>query len=109
MPAPPLPVKKTTIHSFLQDRSQMRVSQNATNLLVGLLTTTAENVASTATQMASVDARTTILDRDIQQAWDALLQASGASLLTPVAIHASIDATSNEGLGKLIQLLRGDL
>ncbi len=109
MPEPPSPVKKTTIHSFLQDRSQMRVSEEATNLLVGFLTTTAENVASKATETASLDDRTTILTRDIQSAWDILLQDSGASLLTPVAIHASIDTASNEGLGELIQLLRADL
>lgn len=109
MPEPPPPVRETTIHSFLQDRSGVRVSEDATELLVGLLTTTCENVASRATQSAADDERSTILDRDIQQAWDALLGTSGASLLTSVAIHASIDAASNDGLGELIQLLRLDL
>ena len=106
MPEPPPPVRETTIHTFIQDRSQMRVAEDATALLVSLLTTTAENVASRATKIASLDDRTTILARDIQSAWDALLGASGVSLLTPAAIHASIDAASNDGLGELIQLLR---
>ncbi len=109
MPSPP--VRSTTVHAFLQEHTEMRVSEGATTLLVGLLTTTAENVATTATQGAAVEDRTTILGRDIQSAWDALLEASGAPLATAsaTAIHAAIAAVPNASLSELIGLLQGDL
>jgi histone H3/H4 len=109
MPSPP--VRATTLHAFLQDHTEMRISEEATTLLVGLLTTTAENVAATATQAAAVGARTTILARDIQSAWDALLEASGAPLATTsaAALHAAITGVPNDSLSELIALLQENL
>ncbi len=109
MPSPP--VRATTVHAFLQVHTEMRISGEATTLLVGLLTTTAENVAATATQSAAVEARTTILGRDIQSAWDNLLEASSAPLASAGAgaIHAAITGIPNNSLSELIGLLREGL
>jgi len=109
MPEPPPPVRETTIRNFLKDRTGMRVSEDAVELMVGLLTTTAENMASRAAQLAQDEQRTTIMDRDIQNAFDEFLGASGLTLLGPDTIHTAIDGISNESLGQLIQSLRADL
>ena len=108
MPDSP-PVRETTIRNFLKDRTDMRVSEDAVDLMVSLLTTTSEAMAIRAAETATEEQRTTILDRDIQNAFEEFLGASGLALLSPDTIHTAIDGISNEGLSQLIQSLRADL
>jgi len=105
---PPPPIRETTARTFLKDRTEMRVGEDAVAIFVTHFTTMAEAVATTAAQLATQDDRTTVLDRDIDAAFNAFLQ-SGPEALSPDAIHTSIDAVSNQGLSQLIQLLRADL
>ncbi len=108
MPDSP-PVRETTIRNFLKDRTDMRVSEDAVDLMVSLLTTTSEAIAIRAAETATEEQRTTILDRDIQNAFEEFLGASGLTLLSPGTIHTAIDGITNEGLSQLIQSLRADL
>jgi histone H3/H4 len=109
MPVPPPAVRSTTIRKFLKDRTEMRVSEDAVDLMVGLFTTTSEKMAATAAERAVEGLRNTILGRDIQNAFKSILEASGPPLLGPDTIHTAIDCISTESLTMLIQLLRADL
>lgn len=52
MPTQTPPVQSTTIRKFLKENTQMRVSIEATDQMVDLLTTTSEKIASQASQEA---------------------------------------------------------
>ncbi len=86
----------------------MRVGDDAVELFVTHFTTMAEAVAATAAQLAQDDDRTTVLERDIDAAFNDFLQ-TGPQILSPDAMHTAIGAVSNQGLSQLIQLLRADL
>jgi len=104
----PPPIRETTARTFLKDRTEMRVGDAAVELFVTHFTTMAEAVALTAAELAQQDERTTVLERDVDAAFNEFLQA-GPQLLSPDAIHTTIGALSNQVLSQLIQLLRADL
>ena len=105
--APP-PIRETTARTFLKDRTKMRVGDDAVELFVTHFTTMAEAVALSAAELAQQDERTTVLERDVDAAFNEFLRA-GPQVLSPGAIHTAIGAVSNPGLSQLIQLLRADL
>ena len=109
MPEPSPPIRETTARNFLKDRTGKRIGEDAVELFVTHFTTMAEEVAVRAAELAQDGQRTTVLDRDIQKAFEAFLGASGLSLLSPATIHTAIDGISNESLSQLIQSLRADL
>ena len=104
----PPPIRETTARTFLKARTEMRVGDAAVELFVTHFTTMAEAVALTAAELAQQDERTTVLERDVDAAFNEFLQA-GPQLLSPDAIHTTIGALSNQVLSQLIQLLRADL
>jgi len=103
------PVRPTTITTFLEKRTDMRLSEDAVDLLVDLLTKAAEQIADAAKELALEDERSTLLDRDMQTAYASFLQSEGPSLLAPETIHTAIDGISNEAFTELLNLLRADL
>lgn len=105
---PPPPIRETTARTFLKDRTEMRVGDDAVELFVTHFTTMAEAIAARAAELAQEDDRVTVLERDIDAAFNEFLQA-GPQVLSPDAIHTAIAAVSNQGLGQLIQFLRADL
>ncbi len=107
MPDDPPILRETTARTFIKDRTGKRVREVAVDLFVTHFTTIAEAVAGRAAELADAEERTTILWRDIDTAYNELLQAG--TLVGPGAIHTAIDMVSNEDLGELIQLLRADV
>ena len=107
MPSPP--VRSTTVKRFLQERTGLRVGQDATDLLTELLTTVADQVAEQAQQLAGADDRSTLMARDVQAGFEAFLKATGPALLSTDTIHVAIDGIDNEAFTELINLLRADL
>ncbi len=107
MPSPP--VRPTTLQEFLKERTGMRVAEEAVDLLVELLTASADKIAVEAGQAAVEAERSTIMARDIQDAFDAFLRDTGLPLLSPAKLHTAIDGTTNEGFKELINLLRADI
>ncbi len=105
--APP-PIRETTARTFLRDRTELRVGDDAVELFVTHFTTMAEAVALSAAALAQNDERATVLERDIDAAFNEFLRA-GPQILSPDAIHTAIGAVSNQGLSQLIQFLRADL
>ena len=104
MPEPPPVIRETTARNFLKDRTGLRIGENAVDLFVTHFTTMAEAVALRAAELVDEEERTTVLERDIDAAFNELLQ-SGTQV-GPDAIHTAIDTVSNQGLSQLIQLLR---
>jgi len=100
----PLLIRETTAKNFLRELTDMRVSDDATELFIAYLTTMAEATAVRAGDIATEDERTTVLDRDIDTAFSELVQAGQV-----LDIQAAINAISNQDLSQLIQLLRADL
>jgi histone H3/H4 len=108
MPAPP-PVRPSTIKQFLQDRTQLRVSEEAISHMVDLLTTLSDKIALRASQFAVAEQRNTLLNRDIQNAFESFLGESGPPLLSIETLHSAINGISTDNLKDLIQRLRQDL
>jgi len=103
------PIRTTTINTFLKERTELRISEDATDLLVALLTNAAEQIADAAKQLAVDDDRNTLMDRDIQSGFATFLQSEGPALLSPETIHTAIDGISNEAFTELLNRLRADL
>ncbi len=105
---PPPPIPESTARTFLKDRTDLRVAEDAVELFVSHFTAIAEAVATRAGNLATEEERTTMLERDVDTAFNEFLQA-GPQVIGPDAIHSAIDTISNQGMGQLIQLLRADL
>ena len=100
----PLLIRETTAKDFLKELTDKRVGGDAVELFITHLTTMAEAVAIKADELTEQDERTTILDRDIDAAFNELVQTGQV-----LDIQAAINAVSNQDLSQLIQLLRADL
>lgn len=109
MPDAPPPVRETTLKTFLKDRTDMRVAEDAIELMVELITIQCEDMASRAAHLATQDDRTTILPRDIQHALEGFLAESGPPMLSPDTIRGAINGISNEAFTELLQKLRADV
>ncbi len=105
----PPAVRPTTIRAFLKERTELRISEDATDVLLELLTLTAEQIADAAKQLAIEDDRNTLMDRDIQAAYATFLQSEGPALLAPETIHTAIDGITNQAFTELLNLVRADL
>jgi len=103
------PVRHTTVANFLKDRTELRVSEDATELLAALLTKAAERIADSAKQLAIDDERNTLLDRDIEAAYATFLQDEGPAFFSFAIIHTAIDGIDNDAFTELLGLLRADL
>lgn len=106
--APP-PIRSTTIKNFLKERSDLRVSVEAIELMVELLTTAAVSIADKAVEATVADDRSTLLGRDIQGAYDEFMREAGPPPGSPEGLHEAIGRISNEELTQLIKLIRDEL
>ncbi len=105
----PPPVRATTIKKFLKDRAQVRISEEAIDLMVQGLEGIAEGVAEKASDAAIGEGRSTMMDRDVQHAFDLQLQLMGSPLVSPEGLRVAIRSVSNEDLTDLIKLIKADL
>jgi len=104
------PVRPTTIKTFLKERTgELRISADAVDRLVELLTDAAEQIADAAGQLAIEEDRNTMMDRDVEAAFATFLQIEGPALLSPETLHTAIDGITNEAFIELLNLLRADL
>ncbi len=108
MPSPPA-VRPTTLQEFLKERTGMRVAEEAVEQLVELLTAAADKIATEAAQAAVEAERSTIMARDIQDAFDSFLRDSGLPLLSPAKLRLAIDGITDANFKQLINLLRADV
>ena len=109
MPESPPPVRATTIKKFLKDRAQVRISEEAIDLMVQGLEGIAEGVAEKASDAAIGEGRSTMMDRDVQHAFDLHLQLMGSPLVSPEGLRVAIRSVSNEDLTDLIRLIKADI
>ena len=107
MPTPP--VRPTTLANFLQEETGLRVGADATDRLTAILTQVTEHVAATAAASARAEDRTTLLERDVNDAFETFLREEGPALFSPATLFNAIDNVDNDGLTQLITLLRADL
>ncbi len=103
------PVRTTTLKNYLREQTQMRVSADAADRLTKLVTTQLDQVAARAAEEAAADERNTLLDRDIEQAFDGWLKSAGPSLLSAEAMLTAINGLDNDALTALIQHLQAQL
>ncbi len=89
--------------------ARQRISEDATDVLVHLLTKAAEQIADAAKALAIEDDRNTLMDRDVQAAYATFLQIEGPALLAPETIYSAIDGITNEAFTELLNLVRADI
>ncbi len=107
MPSPP--VRATTLKNFIKDRTGLRVGDGPVARLTDLITAVLEHIADTAKELVVDDDRSTLMERDVDVAYQSFLESRGPTLLSPTTIHTAIDGIANEDLTQLINLLRADL
>ena len=103
------PVRTTTLRNYFKESTGLRVSAGASEKLVGLLTVQLEQIAQRSKELAMSEDRNTLLDRDIEGAFDGWLKDAGPTLLTSRALLTTINGMSNETLTEVIQLLQAQL
>lgn len=105
----PQPVRTTPVGEFIRDRSGMRVGTDALELMVAKLTEATAQLTDLAKEAALEDNRSTIMERDVEAAFDLWLDAQARTLLSPAIMHQTIETISNDGLVELTRLLKGSL
>ena len=89
--------KSRTIEEFFKEKTQLRVSQEAVETYKSSLTQLSAQVIQKAETLAKKENRTTILDRDIQQAADEVFRRSPmtvAELMEKITQLSIIDLTN---------------
>lgn len=102
-------LKVTTVKRYLKEETDLRVSAPAAERLVQLVETQLEQVAGRAKELALASERNTLLDRDVDEAFDGWLKSSGPSLLSAEAMLVVLNGLSNETLAGLIGQLQDQL
>lgn len=103
------PVRTTTLRNHLKEATDLRVSADAAERLTTLLVAQLDQITQHAKTAATLDERTTILDRDIDHAFDQWLQTAAPSLLTSTAMLKALNGLSNDALTDLIKQLQTQL
>lgn len=105
------PVRTTTLHNYLKEATGLRVSADAAERITALLVAQIAQIARLSREQARDEERNTVLDRDIDQAFGAWLEATAAAPggLSSADLLAALDGLSNDALTELIQLLQAQL
>lgn len=103
------PVRTTTLRNYLKEATGLRVSADAAETLTALLVRQLEQVAVRAKDEATAQERNTLLNRDIDQAFDGWLKDAGPATLSSTAMLTTINGLSNEALTELIKQLQAQL
>tara|TARA_B100001123_G_scaffold407858_1_gene500440 strand:- start:82 stop:411 length:330 start_codon:yes stop_codon:yes gene_type:complete len=103
------PLRTTTLRSYLRETTELRVSADATERLAELVGVQLEQIAGRARELTLAAERNTLLDRDVEEAFDGWLKDAGPSLLSSAALLATLNGLSNEALTDLIQQLQAQL
>jgi len=109
MPELPPLIRSSTAKNFLKAITDLRIGEDAADRLIALFTKQATQVATVAADLAQKADRTTLLDEDIQQAYDAQFDKTVSELLDPKLLHHSINTIDTDDLKTLIKLLMKDL
>ncbi len=102
-------IRSTTLRKYLKETTELRVSAAATERLAELVKAQLEQVAGRARELALASERNTLLDRDIEEAFDGWLKDAGPSLLSSAALLTTINGLSDGSLTELIQELQGQV
>lgn len=103
------PVRTTTLRNHLRETTGLRISTDATAVLVELLENQISTIATRAMEKATADERTTLMKEDIEAAFEDFLKMTGPSLLSAPALHVAINQLDTQTLTQLVQLLRQEL
>ena len=103
------PVRTTTLRNHLKEATGLRVSADAAERLTVLLVAQLGQVAQRAKANAALEERSTLLERDVEQAFDGWLEEASPSTATASALLTTINGLSNEALTQLIKQLQAQL
>jgi histone H3/H4 len=106
---PTAPLRPNPVRDFLREHTGTRISADAADIVVELMTQAIAQVADRAVAAAVEAERNTVLGRDIEAGFESWRAEQGPSLHDPTTIHGVLDEISNDGLVELIRLLKADL
>ena len=93
----------------MKEATGLRVSADAAERLTVLLVAQLGQVAQRAKANAALEERSTLLERDVDQAFDGWLEEASPSTTTASALLTTINDLSNEALTNLIKQLQAQL
>lgn len=92
------------VHCHDDDGNELRHGPGAVDLLGHLVNQLALHVALKAAELCRADARTTLLEKDIQAAYDALVWVQGsAAAASPDLLFSHIDRLPTDQLAELVR------
>lgn len=97
--------RRSTVEAFLKAATPLRVSPTAIDQFVSLFNSLAQTIAGKAVTLAQDDSRTTLLDRDVTQAFSTVVLSPGSGVppLDPTVLFDQIDKLSNDQLVTLLK------
>lgn len=100
--------RPATVEAFLKAHTAgLRIDKGAIDALAGLVNTLAGAVAAKADELAKADHRNTLLDRDLTQAYEALVWTGGGGgpPPDPTLLFAQLQRLSTDQVAKFSSLI----
>jgi histone H3/H4 len=99
---------RSAVERFLKKRirPEARLGPGVIDALVARLTEIGDQAARKADSLARLANRTTILDRDLAEAFDTVAPSAGDQPADPAAVFASLDRMTTEQLGELVRKIQ---
>ena len=95
--------RRNTVEQYLKATLDLRVSPEAVDAFLAGINQLAERAARQAAELAKGDQRTTLLDRDVAAAFQAL---GGAGQADPPGIFAQLDKLTTDQVAQVINLIQ---
>ena len=95
--------RRNTVEQYLKATLDLRISPEAIETYLGAINQLAERLARQAAELAKGEQRTTLLDRDVTAAFQAL---AGAGQADPPGVFSAIDKLTTDQLAQLINLVQ---
>ena len=95
--------RKNTVEQYLKAKTDLRISPESVEAGVTAINQLADLLVSRAVDLAKDDKRTTLLDRDVTTALQALAAPGGND---PAGVFAQVDRLTTDQLAQLINLVQ---
>lgn len=101
-------VTKTAAERFVKERirPEARVGPGVISTLITRLDTIADQAVRKADALSGLAGRTTIMERDLVEAFDTVSPVGGGQLADPATVFAALDRMSTEQLGQLVRKIQ---
>lgn len=101
-------ISKSAADRFIKERirDEARIGPGVIDALIARLTDIGDKATRKADNLAKLAGRTTILDRDLAEAFDTVAPAGNGQLADPATVFAALDRMTTEQLSELVRKIQ---